>query len=87
MSVDPYHTTEANIITALDDILSIENSARVALSVPMIAGNFPAPGEKIVIPDTGHVADLASWIRARKLTFDFVDETINVEGEGVVAAA
>lgn len=87
MTVDSYHTTEANIITALDNILTIENSPRVTLDVPMIAGNFPRPGQKIIVPDTAHVSDLASWIRARRLTFDFLNTSITVEGEGEVAAA
>lgn len=87
LSVTAYHTTEANIITAVDDIMSIENAARVSLDVPMIAGNFPSPGRRIVIPDTAHIAGLASWIRARKITFDFVASSIKIEGEGVVAAA
>jgi len=85
-SVDAYHTTEANIIVACDDILAIENSPRIALSVPMIAGNFPKIGQKITLPDTAHVADLSSWIRVRKLGFDFNTETINIEGEGAISA-
>jgi hypothetical protein len=87
LSIDPYHITEANIITACDDILAIENSPRVAFDVPMIAGNFPALGEKIIIPDTAHILALSSWIRVRKLTYDFANDSISVEGEGAVAAA
>lgn len=86
LSVDGYHTTEANIITACDNILTIENSPRVSLDVPMIAGNFPKLGQKIIIPDTAHVADLASWIRVRSMTFDFLGDKITVEGEGAIAA-
>ena len=87
VSVAAYHTTEANIITACDNILAIENAARLRLDVPMIAGNFPAPGKKIIIPDTAHVVSLSSWIRARKLSYDFINNSINIEGEGVIAAA
>jgi hypothetical protein len=53
----------------------------------MIAGNFPKLGEKITLPDTANVADLSSWIRVRKLKYDFVGNVINIEGEGAVAAA
>lgn len=87
LSVNQYHTTEANINTALDDIIAIENSPRIAVEIPMIAGNFPALGEKIAIPDTSNVVNLSSWIRARKLTYDFMNATIRVEGEGAIAAA
>lgn len=53
----------------------------------MIAGNFPALGEKITFPDTAHVANLSSYIRVRRLQYDFVNTIINVEGEGEVAKA
>lgn len=86
-SVDPFHTTQANIEAALDDMLALENAPRVNFTVPMIAGNFPDLGQKVNFPDTGNVADLSSWIRVRKLQYDFVDSTINIEGEGAVAAA
>jgi len=86
-NVDPYHETAANINTALADILALENAPRISLDVPMVAGNFPALGEKITIPDTAHVADLSSYIRVRKLQYNFVDLIINVEGEGAIAAA
>lgn len=86
-TVEAYHTTQANIETALDDILAILNAPRIILDVPMIAGNFPRLGQAITIPDTAHVAGLSSWIRARKLQYDFVENIINIEGEGAVAAA
>lgn len=86
-SVEPFHETQANIETALTDILALENAPRISLDVPMVAGNFPALGEKITIPDTAHVADLSSYIRVRKLQYNFSDMIINVEGEGAIAAA
>jgi len=87
LTIQPYHTTEANILAAMSDILAIENAPRVTFDIPMIAGNFPLIGEKIVLPDTAHVADLASWIRTRKLTYDFLNDQIKIEGEGAIAAA
>ncbi len=84
-TTDPYHETAANINAALADILALENAPRISMDIPMIAGNFPALGEKITIPDTAHVADLSSYIRVRKLQYNFVDMIINVEGEGEVA--
>ncbi|MFA5261333.1 MAG: hypothetical protein WC450_08910, partial [Candidatus Omnitrophota bacterium] len=88
MTIDPYHTTEANILAAMADILAIENAPRITgLRVPMIAGNFPRIGQKITVPDTAHVADLSSWIRARKIQYDFLNEEIIIDGEGAIAAA
>jgi hypothetical protein len=56
-TTDPYHETAANINAALTDILALENAPRISLDIPMVAGNFPALGEKITIPDTAHVAE------------------------------
>lgn len=87
LTVTPYHTTNANILAAITDILAIENAPRASFDVPMIAGNFPLPGKKIIVPDTSTIAGLSSWIRARKLKYDFVESSINIEGEGAIAAA
>ena len=86
-SIDAYHTTEANILTALADILAIENSPRIVFDIPMEAGRFPVPGKKMILPDTANMADLLSWIRVRKIGYDFIGQSINIEGEGVIAAA
>ncbi len=86
-SVDPFHTLKTNIEAALVDIVAIENAPRVNFSVPMIAGNFPKLGQKITLPDTANVANLSSWIRVRRLQYDFVENTITIEGEGAVSQA
>ena len=87
LSVDSYHTTAANINTALDDIIAIENAPRITFSIPMTAGCFPLPGQKITIPDTSNVADLSSYVRVRKMTFDFLEDRVMIEGEGAISAA
>lgn len=87
LTLTAYHSVQANIEAALADILAIHNAARVTISVPMEAGNFPLLGQRIDIPDNEHVADLLSYIRARKMTFDFLNDNITIEGEGEVAAA
>jgi hypothetical protein len=87
MSVDQYHTTEANVNTALDDILAIENSIKTAIVIPMRAGNFVNPGEKVSFTDTGNVANLSNWIRARNIKYDFMNDEIMIDGEGASAAA
>jgi hypothetical protein len=85
-SVSPYHTTEANIEAALADIVAIANAPRASFDMPMIAGNFPKLGEKITFPDTSNVEDLSTYIRARKLSYDFINDCITIEGDGVIAA-
>jgi hypothetical protein len=82
-----FHNTTANIQDALDNILDIENSPRACITIPMEAGKFPTIGEKITFPDTGNVVDLSSYIRVRKITYDFMAEEIMIEGEGAIAAA
>lgn len=86
LSVDPYHTTEANINTALDDIIAIENKVRVRLPIPFL-GSVPAPGKKISWTDTALAVDTAAYIRARALTYDFIKEIVTIEGEGEISAA
>lgn len=86
LSVNCYHTTQANIEAALADILALENSPRINMAIPMAAGNFGALGQKLEFRDTQHVADLFSYLRARKMTFDFNSESIGIEGEGGIAA-
>jgi hypothetical protein len=85
ISPTPFHSTQANVEDALDDIISLENSPRAVFDFPMIAGNFPKLGEKIAFPDTGTRNNLSSWIRCRKLTFDFLNDAIKVEGEGNIS--
>lgn len=84
LSAESFHATKANIEAALADILAIENTPRVNFNIPMVAGNFPKMGEKIILPDTGNVGDLASYIRVRKIQYDFIENTINIEGEGAI---
>ena len=86
LAVDQYHTTEANVNAAPDDIIALENAARSSINIPMIAGNFVNLGEKINFTDTGNVANLTSWIRARNIRFDFMNDEINIEGEGAISA-
>lgn len=87
LSETPYHSAQVNIETALADVLDLENAPRISFDMPMIAGNFPLLGEKITLPDSGNVLGLLSWIRSRKLQYDFLGQVINVEGEGEIAAA
>jgi hypothetical protein len=86
VSVSAHHIYKTQIEAALADILTVENAPRVCFSIPMIAGNFPKMGEKITIPDTANVANMSSWVRVRKLQYDFSNDTVQIEGEGGIVA-
>ena len=81
MTVDVYHSTEANINTALDDIITIENRVRCSVRIPM-AEAIPSPGDRIRFNDTRTRNDLSVNIRARVFRYDLNRGMINVEGEG-----
>jgi len=86
LSVSQYHDTEANVNTALDDIVTIWEKPRANLPIPFL-GSMPNPGEKISFTDTSLAQDTDIWIRARNITFDFKNEEVIIEGEGAVSAA
>lgn len=87
LSVTPYHSTEANINTALDDILTVENSPRLTIGIPFEDGIFPAFGEKVSFADTQLVGNLSSWFRQRVYRYDITAPTpvLWLEGEGAIA--
>lgn len=85
--IDQYHTTEANVNTALDDINTIWHRPRVRLRMPLVAASIVSPGTKISWEDTSLGQDTDMWIRARTIIYDFTNEEIIVEGEGGISAA
>uniref|UniRef100_A0A6M3K9C7 Tail protein n=1 Tax=viral metagenome TaxID=1070528 RepID=A0A6M3K9C7_9ZZZZ len=80
-----FEDTEADINTALDNIITIMNRAAVRLKMPLL-GSMPTPGKKISWTDTSLNLDLAAWIRARSIIYDFQNEEVIIEGEGALAA-
>ncbi|MFH2074369.1 MAG: hypothetical protein ABIJ57_03340 [Pseudomonadota bacterium] len=80
-----FEDTGADINTALDNILSILNSAGCRLRMPLL-GSVPTPGTKISWTDTSLNLDMAAWIRARSISYDFQNEEVTIEGEGALAA-
>ncbi|KKM97123.1 hypothetical protein LCGC14_1171290 [marine sediment metagenome] len=81
LNVVPYHTTEGNINTALDDILTIYHMPRANLEMPLL-GSLPVPGKKISWIDTSLGQSTNVWIRARTIQYDFENERVIIEGEG-----
>ena len=85
ITVQGYHTTEANINTALDDIIIVLNKDRC--SIPMImASTLPAPGEKVSWSDTAMNVDSDCYVYARIFRYDYMNEIVTIEGEGVFSA-
>ncbi|MDH5524438.1 MAG: hypothetical protein OEY01_10670 [Desulfobulbaceae bacterium] len=83
---EAYHSAQANIEAALDDILSVINRPRCRLRVPLLGG-LPAPGKKVSWTDSSLVVDTAAYIRARRISYDFENEVVEIEGEGEITAA
>lgn len=81
-----YHDTQANAETCLDNIITVLHKPRARLKMPLL-GSLPVPGEKISWTDTALAVDTDMYIRARTMQYDFVNEEITIEGEGVIAAA
>jgi len=80
-----FEDTGADINTALDNILGILNSPGCRLKMPLL-GSVPTPGTKISWTDTSLSLDMAAWIRARSISYDFPNEMVIIEGEGGLAA-
>ena len=88
ISVSQYHTTQANIETALDDIIEIENKPRCRITVPLRdLSAIPVPGQKISWTDDQLIQDTDAWIRARVLRYDLIREFVTIEGEGSMGLA
>ncbi len=83
-TISPYHDTAGTVETQLSNILTIENKSRCTLQMPF-KGAIPAPGEKISWTDTSLEHDADCYIRARTIRYNFLDDLIEVEGEGVLS--
>ena len=83
--IEPYQAAESNITAALTDIESFIHKSRCRLSIPL-TGSLPSPGKKLSWTDTALGQSTDMWIRARTIQYNFDDEEVNIEGEGVIAA-
>jgi len=82
--VTPYHDTKSNVITALQNILSILIKDYAEISRPL-TGDLPTPGKKLTFPDTKLVVATSTSIRARNLTYNFNDDEMIISGEGDIS--
>ena len=78
--------TEAKITAALDNLITVMNMAKCSLKIPFI-GSIPTPGKKLSWTDTSLGQDTDAYIRARTISYDFENEEVVVEGEGVLTAS
>ena len=78
----PYHDSVANVQTALQHILGTLTKIQGEIRLP-ISATLPDPGKKLTWGDEILVVDTETWIRARRLSFDFESEEIVITGEGV----
>ena len=81
ITLQPFHSTQVNIETELDRILSLANQRRGSVTLPMGDG-LPAPGERITAVDNKYTSPVEIWVRAREFTPDFTQRTITISGEG-----
>lgn len=86
MGVTPYHTTRGNIDSALTNILTVLHKPVVTVSMPLSGGVLPVPGQALTYTDESSVLPVTVSVRARNLRYDFLDETVTVEGEGAITA-
>lgn len=84
ITVTPYHDTRSNILTALQNILTVLNLDRGEIRLPFSA-TLPNPGKKFTWEDTSLGEDTDAYIRARNLTFDFDRDELIIKGEGVIS--
>jgi len=83
MEVTPFDDIKSNIEAALDNILLVHPKPRARVSLPLL-GSLPVPGEAITLEDTSLAEDTDVVIRCRKITYDFNNDEVVVEGEGTL---
>jgi len=82
-NVTEYCTNQAQVETALSNILTISNKSGCRLKMPF-AGDIPSIGEKISWTDTSLGVDTDVYIRCRAVQYNFDSEEVIIEGEGVL---
>ena len=78
-----YCTNQAQVETALSNILAISNKSGCRLRMPF-TGDIPLIGEKISWTDTSLGMDTDVYIRCRAVQYNFDSEEVIIEGEGVL---
>lgn len=82
INITPYHDDENRVTSALVCMRSIYELDYVTVPIP-IDGSLPVPGENLSWTDSSLIADMPGFIRARSISYDFVNHEAIVEGDGV----
>jgi len=80
----PFHTDRSEVQSRLRAILTSRLKQRVSLKIP-VSDDLPVPGELITFTDNSFKTQLTGAIRARRIVYDFEDDSVQIEGEGVVS--
>lgn len=84
ITVTPFHDTRSNILTALQNILTVLNLDKGEIRLPF-SSSLPNPGKKFTWEDTSLGEDTDMYIRGWNLTFDFDNDELSVKGGGVTS--
>jgi hypothetical protein len=82
VDLTPYDDSKTNVKSALQNILGILTKIQGEIRIP-ISATLPDPGKKLTWGDEILVVDTTTWVRARRLSYDFDNEEIVITGEGV----
>lgn len=80
-SVTAYSTVQADVEGELENIVTIENSMRASIAIPL-GTSLPSIGQKYQWVDTSLAFDVEFYIRARVIRYDFNEDQITIEGDG-----
>lgn len=82
-TINPFHTTKSNVRAALQDILKILAMDVAEVTVPI--GTFlDDPGRKMTFLDTHVPVNTSTYIRVRRLAYDYAKGKVLLRGEGVI---
>ncbi len=83
-TLTPYQTTRADIKTRLEETLEYKQADQISVSVP-ISDALPVPGKKLTYTDASSFKlPLSVDMHCRSLQYDFVNETVEITGEGTL---
>ena len=83
-TVKPFHDDRTEIKTRLTAILASLHKSKVRVQIP-ITDDLPVPGEQMIFSDSSFKVDLGIAMNCRSLRYDFKADTVEIEGDGVIA--
>lgn len=86
LNLNPYQTVRADIITSLENILTVMHKPGVKIDIPL-QGSLPVPGERVSWLNESLRVPTNCYIRCRNIRYDPLNDTLSIEGEGGISAA